>query len=401
VYFGQTCDIICRKGWDYTGSHLCSCNPDDSEGGCEMSGGSCHRCPDLNQCSSSFNGAGQAHGDDGCSCFQDNIDSTAVGCDPVPNTCYIANKCRADPTLDTVLKLGTPEFNGLAQASDLNYVGHICQRCDASSPNVWTDYAESPLPECELCADIGTTAPVEFDVKPGFCVLGPDKGSGDFQCVTDGAFLSELYDDADAVNGVTGDLDWTRVGDGVCMKCSHSNSPRAWEILGTTAACEWTKPDDDSDTATNIKCNDGSTCPFASDGWGCCAGKGGKKKCPVGYNMCQDRDSDRRCPLGTNPFAGGAKCCRTDKDDTGNILSYGSTTCQEDAASGNSNEADCPHGADPGSCLEAPSSPLTGEYLCAADCAALGGDRVCAISTGATPSSSPSVFRTHVVPRPA
>ena len=193
------------------------------------------------------------------------------------------------------------------------------------------------------------------------------------------------------------------------MKCSHSNSPRAWQILGTTAACEWNKPDDDSDTATHIKCNDGSTCPFASDGWGCCAGKGGKKKCPVGYNMCQYRDTDRpRCPLGTNPFNGGAKCCRTDKDGTGASLSYGSTTCQA-APGGNSNEADCPHGTDAGSCsecctsascreccdagscLEAPSAPLTGEYLCATDCSALGGDKSCAISTGATPSTGPRV----------
>jgi hypothetical protein len=80
--------------------------------------------------------------------------------------CYIDNVCRADARD----KLGTPGFNAVAQQSDLHYEDNRCRKCDAdASTSAWTEYARGA--RCQLCADVGASDTVEYDVKPGWCVI--------------------------------------------------------------------------------------------------------------------------------------------------------------------------------------------------------------------------------------
>jgi hypothetical protein len=48
IYRGQQCIITCRNGWYFSGTRSCSC--DFGTGACQLSGGKCVRCPQLDAC---------------------------------------------------------------------------------------------------------------------------------------------------------------------------------------------------------------------------------------------------------------------------------------------------------------------------------------------------------------
>jgi hypothetical protein len=48
IYRDQTCTILCRNGWYFSGTRSCTCKFGD--GSCKLSSGECKRCPQLNNC---------------------------------------------------------------------------------------------------------------------------------------------------------------------------------------------------------------------------------------------------------------------------------------------------------------------------------------------------------------
>ena len=67
--------------------------------------------------------------------------------------------------------LGTAAFNDEDPGSTgLRKDGNKCYKCDSDvDPGAWTEYARGA--RCQLCLDVGTTDTVEYDVKPGWCVI--------------------------------------------------------------------------------------------------------------------------------------------------------------------------------------------------------------------------------------